>query len=152
MYNPYRKYCRSWWRHWLRLPGDVVEFLRRLWYYAPVIWEDRDFDFIPFLKIIRLKLLRVRKVMENHSMAAHAEDRVAELAKADVLLRNVLEEDPDDEWSMHYNQWHIGQRDGINCKVRRDCDHALVASANRTERNWRRLWRHIEKYSRGWWD
>jgi hypothetical protein len=148
-YNPYRKYCSSWWRFWLNVPADLLAFAKKLYDYAPILWEDRDFDHGYLLRMMRFKIRRMREHMEKHAIIAHAEDYVAEMALADVLLRNVQDEDPDDEWSLHWNQWHNKFKCSASKKV---CNKALSDTHRRTERNWKRLWRHMDKYMRGWWD
>lgn len=153
-YNPYRKYCSAWWRYWLNLPGDVWEFLCRLYDYAPILWADRDFDFAYLLRLMRFKIKRMRKAIELNAVIAHAEDVIAEMAKADVLLRNVVDEDPDDEWSIHWSRWHTGAKHlndpcaapGASCRL------ALDFTRKREERNWRKLWAYFEKHMQGWWD
>lgn len=152
-YNPYRRYCRLWWMYWSNLPGDILAFLRRLWDWAPLLWHDEDWDYAYLLRIMRFKVLRMRKHMEKRAIIAHAEDHTAEMAIADVLFRNVVEEDPDDEWSMHYNQWHIGLKFNEHCKAPgAACRLALNYSAKRGRRNWKKLWRHLDRYMQGWWD
>lgn len=151
-YNPYKKYSTSWWRFWLNFPRDIIEFIKRVWDYSPLLWDDRDWDYSCILQLLRFKLLRLRKHMEKYAIIAHAEDVIAELACADVLLRNVIEEDPDDEWSNHYSQWHSHIKAFKDCKNRRKHMRALRLSGVREERNWKNLWQHIEKHCRGWWD
>lgn len=127
--------------------------LRNIVAWLPILWHDEDYDFTYTLRILRFKFKRLRQHMEQHTFIAHAEDVIAELAQADVYLRNVGDEDPDDEWSMHYDQWHTGL--GINrpCGAgKKVCLKSLGDSAKRSRRNWRRVWRHIEKHAEGWWD
>lgn len=151
-YNPYKKYSSYWWRFWLRLPHDIFVFIVRMRDYAPLIWEDRDWDYSSLLHIMRFKIRRMRDCIGGNSLTAHCEDNVAEMAKADVLLRNVIEEDPDDEWSQHYSQWDSHIKAFKDCKNQREHRRSLNLSHLREERNWRALWRHMDKYLRGWWD
>lgn len=151
-YNPYKKYSSSWWRFWLNLPSDIFAFINRILDYTPLLWEDRDWDHADLLRMIRFKIRRMRKHMEKHAIIAHAEDHVTEMAQADVLLRNIIEEDPDDEWSAHYYQWDAHKKSFRDCKNPQEHTRALMLSQVRTERNWQQLWRHFDKYMRGWWD
>lgn len=154
-YNPYRKYSSYWWRYWLNLPSDAKHFAQRVWAYRELLWNDNDFDYAAILHIMRFKLLRLRKHMEEHAITAHSEDNVAELARVDVLLRNVIDEDPDNEWSRHADQWHHYHKDDWNlnkCGAKKECGKAARAGMDREERNWHLLWEHIDKHMRGWWD
>src|SRR5258708_1200808 len=134
-YNPYKKYSTSWWRFWLQLPRDLVDCVVRVIDYMPLLWDDRDWDYNCALRFLRFKLLRLRKHMEKHAIIAHAEDVIAELARVDVLLRNVIEEDPDDEWLNHYYQWDSHIKAFGDCKNRREHTRTLHLSHSREERN-----------------
>lgn len=151
-YNPYKKYSSYWWKFWLNFPWDILHFVERMYDYAPLLWEDRDWDHAYLLRMMRFKIRRMRVNMEKYAIIAHAEDHVAEMAQADVLLRNVIEEDPDDEWSTHYSQWDSHIKRFTDCKNRREHMKSLNLSRAREERNWQNLWRHLDKYTRGWWD
>jgi hypothetical protein len=151
-YNPYRKYCSRWWKFWTYVPGDIWDFIVRLYDYAPLLWEDRDWDHAHLLRMMRFKINRMRHHMETHAIIAHAEDHVAEMAQAEVMLRNIDDEDPDDEWSMHWNQWHVSLKDFNDCKDPLGCQKALRATHRRERRNWHGLWKHLDKYMQGWWD
>ena len=154
-YNPYRKYSSYWWKYWLNFPGDVLWFFKRIWSYREILWHDNDFDFASVLHIMRFKLKRMRKHMEEHAISANSEDTVAELAQVDVLLRNVMDEDPENEWSRHCDQWHHYLKDGWNlnqCKAKRERSKSVKAGMKREEENWHKLWVHIDQYMRGWWD
>lgn len=150
-YNPFIKYSSLWWRFWLHLPGDVFCFLVRIWDYAPLLWEDRDWDYAYLLRMMRFKIQRMRKSMERNTVIANAEDYVAETAAIDVLLRNVIDEDPDDEWSMHYDMCDDHTTGFGACKNRLEHGTAFSLSAAREKRNWKALWRHFDKYLLGWW-
>lgn len=151
-YNPYRKYCWAWWRFWLNLPGDLLVFARKMWDYAPLLWDDRDWDFNGVLRLARFKLRRLRDHIDHHAYIAHREDVVAELAHMDVLLRNVVEDDPDDEWSMHFNQWDLHTKGFKDCKNQTEHKQSLKQSWLRERRNWHRLWDYFEKHAQNWWD
>jgi len=151
-YNPYRKYCGRWWKFWTYVPGDIWDFIVRMWEYAPLLWEDRDYDHAHLLRMMRFKINRMRRHMEKHAIIAHAEDHVAEMAQMDVMLRNVEDEDPDDEWSMHWNQWHMHLKNLNDCKDSVGCQKALRATSRRERRNWHAIWKHLDKYAGGWWD
>lgn len=154
-YNPYKRYSSYWWRYWLNVPADVIWFFKRIWLYRELLWKDNDYDYGSILHIARFKLTRLRKHIEEHAMLAHSEDRIAELAKVDVLLRNVIDEDPDDEWGMHCSQWHLYDKKGWNmnkCGAKKECYKACMAGRRREERNWHELWAYIDKNMRNWWD
>lgn len=151
-YNPYRKYCSAWWRYWTNVPGDIMGYFQRVWDYRILLWEDNDYDFNSVMRLMRFKLKRISKHFEKHNISAHCEDRVAELARLDVMLRNVIEDDPDDEWSMHYSQWDTFTKGFKDCKNQKEHKRALKLTWEREQRNWFGLWKYIAKNARNWWD
>lgn len=152
-YNPYRPFTSYWWKYWLHLPYDIKWFFKRIYIYRHFLWEDNDYDFASILHIMRFKLRRLRDHLDQHGHLAHKEDRVAELARVDVLLRNVVEEDPDDEWSMHHSQWHHNKDLNDPCPESEEaCHKACFDGMEREQRNWHELWKYIDEHMRGWWD
>lgn len=151
-YNPYKKYCGAWWRYWLNLPGHIGQYLKRIWDYRTLLWEDNDYDFNSVMRIMRFKLKRLRHHFEEHKIIAHAEDNVAALARVDVMLRNVIEKDPDDEWFLHYHRWDAYIKGFKDCKNPKEHRQALDLTWKREQRNWFCLWRYIAKNARNWWD
>lgn len=152
-YNPYRKYSSYWWKYWLNLPSDAKWFFKRIWLYRNILWNDTDYDFSSILRIISFKAQRMSEHFTKHRISARTLDNVAELAKLQTLLRNVMGEDPDDEWSLHHDQWHSKKGFNEPCpQSKKACLKASIASIVREERNWRALWAYIEAHMRGWWD
>ena len=150
-YNPYQKYSSYWWKYWWNLPYDLVFFLKRLRLYAPLLWEDRDFDYAYLLRLIKFKLQLMRPVIEN-GVAAHAHQKAIEIHQAEVMIDNIYE-DPDDELSLHYDQWHRNTEFNEPCRQSdEECHKAVTASLERNERNWRILWDHLRDKMQGWWD
>lgn len=150
-WNPYRKFCDRWWWYWTNLPGDIWDFFVRLYDYAPLLWEDRDWDYVFLLRLMQYKLRRMRPVIER-GMLAHRHQRSIEIHQAEVMLENIFD-DPDDEWSLHHDQWHHNKDINDPCpQSEEECHKALMASAERTERNWHNLWKHMDENCRGWWD
>ena len=128
----------------------MIRKLIRLYQWLPVIWKDEEWDYNYLLDIIKYKLSRMEKVIGSpRSFAAHWEQRRVELAQAQLLISK-FHDDPDDEWTAHYNQYHTGE--GLSCPAETTCRLSLSASHKRTERNWKAIWKHFEKCGRGWWD
>lgn len=151
-YNPYKTYSSYWWKYWLNLPCDITSYFQRIWEYRFILWHDNDWDFSSVERMMRFKLKRISKHISDHALICHTEDKVAELARVDVMLRNVIDEDPDDEWSMHYYQWDQHIKGFKDCKNQREHKRALKLSWERQKRNWHSLWKYIEKYAQGWSD
>lgn len=133
-------------------PMRYIRKIKKVIEWLPLIWRDEDWDFCYLLYLMRYKLQRMSKCIGDVKIISHTEDVVAELAKADVLLRNVIEEDPDDEWNLHYNQWHIGKEMNDRCNAENECHRDLALSAKRSATNWHKLWKHLDKYAQGWWN
>lgn len=150
-YNPYRRYSSYWFKYWWNLPYDTWAFLKRVYEYAPILWDDRDWDYAHLLILLKYKLRRMRPVIEN-GIGAHSNLRSIEIHQAEVMIDNVFE-DPDDEWSLHHDQWHQNKDLNDPCpQSEEECHKALTASAERSERNWHTLWKYMDEHCQGWWD
>lgn len=150
-YNPYRKYSSFWWKFWGHLPSDIRDFVVRLWTYAPLIWEDRDWDYAFLLRMIKFKLKRMQPIIRD-GIALHSHHKALEIHQAEIMIENIFE-DPDDEWMMHHGAWHQGKELDDPCpQSEEECHKALMASHHRDERNWHALWKHLDDNMRGWWD
>ncbi len=130
----------------------MLKKIKKLIEWLPIIWKDEDWDFAYLLILIKYKLSRMEKIIgSNKSFAAQWEDRKLELVKAQLLISN-YQDDPVDEWILHFNRWHgpeLGFKDCDNAKA---CHKANTASYKRERRNWASIWNHISKYGEGWWD
>jgi len=145
--NPYRRFCREWWRYYLRIPQNTYEFVKRIIDYAPILWNDRDWDYSFLLRLLKFKLSRMETVCGSpKSHAADWEQIKVELATAQLLISKI-EDDPDDEWSLHWDQYHLSR-----CKDKCECDTARLLSEQRRIRNWHALWKYLDKHMPRWWD
>ena len=124
--------------------------LKKLCYWLPIIWADEDFDFDYLLTLLAFKIKRMRLHHEKHQLITHWRHVVKEMIDAELMIANI-KDDPDDEWSLHWGQWH----NGImlkDCKEKAACNTSSKLSHKRAERNWHKLWKHLDKYAQGWWD
>ncbi len=129
----------------------MIKKLIKLWDWLPIIWADEDWDFAYLLRLMQFKLSRMRPVIENgHS--TECMDRAKEILTAEILLRNVVDEDPEDEWSAHYTQYDAHIDSTSDCANPNEHWMALELSAFRERRNWAALWSHLEAHAQGWWD
>jgi hypothetical protein len=129
---------------------NFFKSVARLWVWLPVIWRDRDYDYGFLLTLIDFKLSRMKPVIGS-GYSVHAQDYALQIEKARLLIRNI-HEDPDDEFSAHYDQWDGLGDNYEECDAHEEHSAALVASMKRDRRNWHALWKHFNKYMRGWWD
>lgn len=150
-YNPYVRYSSYWWRYWLNGPFHVCSFLKRVWDYRKPLWEDNDYDYAAIIHMMRFKFKRLRNHMERHGLALDTEDRVAELAYVDMLFRNALDEDPDNEWTLHWDRFHTWTAE-LECHAERECAIAAKLAEERAARNWHTLWKYLDKHMQKWWD
>lgn len=133
-------------------PMRYVRKVKKLIDWFPLIWKDEDWDYAYLLTLIGYKLKRMRECIHSNDVIAHAENVANEILEAEIMIRNIAD-DPDDEWSLHYNQWHSCKSSVSEpCQAEGECRKTLELSAKRSEKNWHKLWKHLDKYSQGWWD
>lgn len=127
--------------------------------WIPVLWNNAyDYDYQSALNVLRYQLQRTRKHLHKHNSIIDNEEVVLQLDTVDSLFQKVSE-DPEDEWSVHWNMYHntddLESLDSFNkpCPAGEEAHkEASDLGALRTERNWLKLWHYIYANMRNWWD
>ena len=130
----------------------VVRFAERLISWLPILWKHDDWDYSTLLYQIQHQVERFARVQDRNRTGAHWSERVAECDRFRHLIE-LVHEDPDDEWSYHYYQYHQSKDMNAPCpQSDAICKKALNLSHKREDRNWRNVWKYLNKYLRNWWD
>src|ERR1051325_2723979 len=72
---------------------DFFRQLKRLIEYIPVIWKDRDWDYHYLLVMLKYKLSRHRKDMENDTWHTQAKRRAKEMRTCELLLDRLIKDE-----------------------------------------------------------
>jgi hypothetical protein len=72
---------------------NLVYGLQNIWAWLPVIWKDRDWDYLYLLKLLRFKLGRMQAHFNKHALLTDDDlQRLnIELGRARYLLRSLLD-------------------------------------------------------------
>lgn len=137
--------------HVIKLLTYYLTNTRRIIAWVPVIWNDVDYDYGSILNLLKFKLRRMKPVIySGYCITAHEDALNIEKA---ILLIEHFQSDPEDEWSIHHDQFHAHDW-AIDKPCANIAEHraALHASYAREERNWKAIWKHLNKHMRSWWD
>ena len=105
----------------------MLSGIRNLIDWLPVIWRDRDWDWIFLIRILRLKLSRMERFFEKDAMIADRDKVARRIREARMLTDRLIA----DEYWRHKDWQHE------EFMVQQDVD---------------RLCEIMRKYMRGWWD
>lgn len=89
----YRKWCSRWWRDLFMLPVTFFYFLKRLWEYREVLWDDFEGDWIPIARMLQYKIRRNRESMERNKIIVNWERPVKQQCMAEALLQRIIDDD-----------------------------------------------------------
>ena len=81
----------------LRKIKKIFKFLKRLWLYLPVIWNDCDYDYAAVITLIKFKLGHLREHIADHQMFIGWEEVVKEIKKAEMLIIKFSDEYPSEQ-------------------------------------------------------
>ena len=133
--------------------------------YAPIIWEDEDWDGAYTLSMLQYKIRRTRKFISKHGNAVkETRDRdVKNMHIAEEALERMLKDDyARTEWGRHRKQYPhqklIDQPDGSAMMHEfrpgeRTCVKRISnLEYKRKKADWRFLFDHLYEHLEEWWD
>lgn len=106
---------------------DIKYGLQNLWAYKRIIWKDRDWDFYYLHLLMRFKLDRMQKQMDENGCSTASPLNAKQMRYAIFLLDRIN--------AGRYHE-HVGYK------------KAYEMEAN----DYRRLYRFLEKNVQKWWD
>lgn len=166
----------KYWLHdkWWDFVGKPIYFLKKVYAYAKLLWNDFDFDAQCLYPLIRLKLQRVQKALENGNAIQEDKDMKA-LKLAIKLLDRLIEDKYWAPMDRHDRKWGemetwfepterndgssywMSKRAKANTPELKEQEILEFRKAYETEdmlreRDKRNLFRILDKYIRTWWD
>lgn len=127
----------------MKIYHNIVEGLRSLFYWLPVIWKDRNWDYQFTLNVLEHSLRRLYKFLNGPDCAAwQPKSRIRQLRVCLLLLERMRgcyidkagKTEPRYVVGGMYADWNSD-----------DCRYL-------EEQDWKYLWGLLEKYMRNWWD
>lgn len=139
-------------------------FIKKVWDYTKLLWNDWDFDYLCLLRLIELKTRRTREYLVDEKMV-HVDER--RMKEVEYLARRIFEDNYfPEEWDEYLSQLHMksvpctleGFEDLYELKINHDDpDHEwkrkyLHEKTERLKQNEiDRLFYLIRKYLQVWW-
>jgi hypothetical protein len=162
----------------VQVPKDCARFVKNVWDYKELMWNDRDWDHAFILEILQFKIKKTRMYMEKSQRHTCWKKDVADMKRAEALIQAFLDDTVCDElYNAHDEKWGKSKttfvEQNIESKLRgsimvslrpnaltpekmieeRKEFRQLIKKAHSLEaRKWRSLWKNIEKNLRNWWD
>ena len=151
-------------KYWLKkIFYHPVMRAKRFLDYAPILWQDEDYDWSAILRMLQYKIKRTRLHLEDHKMFEGFEEACAEMLEAETIIDRILKESwLEEEFEAHMKkyplQWKTNEKgeeylesthdkpQGVEFKSLHERRRALE------EADWNRLGFLISTHLRGWWD
>lgn len=156
-------------RFFNRLPYNIYYGITNLVIWFPAIWQDRDWDYYFFYKILRLKLKNMEDLHRNYAHYVGSEKEADRLKLCVLLLDRLIDDNYYDiVFKNHEKKWGsltLGTSDG-KCNISREKVYTEEDSYQemkeskklyQKENDLRKqdvdmLFDTIKKYVEGWWD
>ena len=162
------------------LPKKTYRFLRKLYAWSPILWNDFDWDYSYLLKILEFKLHRMADTIESNGIIV-ASDRVAkQIRYATFLIERIQEENYcKEEYAAHEEKWgegvmnfvdlpkddpHYGtcsemnmytiksKQQGLEDQEKKEHMVIYERARDTRQKDLDRLFRHMRRYLERWWD
>lgn len=147
--------------------GYFLENLRALIDYIPLIWKDRDWDFVFFLLMMKFKLKRMRNYFLKSSILCKksSKETVDQIKKAEQLIDLMIEDDfIKKEYAAHNKKWGKSKvlKNGVWGKdfltesqkkqEQKEIRKIFILEEKRRSKTWKDFFSILEKDLPGWWD
>lgn len=120
--------------------------------WLPLLWKDRDWDYGFLLEILKFKLQRMAVCIDRNDAITDKQEVCRQIYSVVNAIRD-YEDDPDDEWTKHWEIYHKNLKQKLDdCVNHSECRKASNASAQREQRNWARIWTLLNKHGQNFWD
>lgn len=141
---------------------DLIERIRHICAWLPVLWKDRDFDQAYLVEIVQFKLSRMADHFEEHQFVGGWERQVRDIRVTVQRLeryRDSHKHGPPMPFPEHGWDWEDApDRPGYR-QLKKKPPHAAAAQLRWSRQhsaiereNWDAAWEMIRKRGRTWWD
>jgi len=159
-----------WW-----LPRRICRLIGKLLAYIPILYNDFDWDWHFILILLKFKLKRTRECITNNDIIADAKKVSKQIKYAEDLIDQILNDDfCKEEWAAHNKKWgelHINSvsipgstssrylfnRYNVTNKTEEEQEREEFRKISSLEVKRqlaadKKLFEHLRKYYRSWWD
>ena len=83
----------------------IGEFIKRLWSWLPILWRDRDWDYLCLFGILRFKLKSMEEYFGSEkSIGVHANRHAKKMKICRILIDRICK-DSYSCWNVHNKKW-----------------------------------------------
>lgn len=180
--NLYENIVEIYTHTFIYFPRNLYHFIKRVCQLAPIIWYDRDYDWAPMMYYLKFKIQKTADHIEEHNHIVNAPKYVKQMRKAVELIdlaiddhhyyeeceKPVIEKYGRTVWLTEcqtMNPEWVTKRNFSSLISRREkwtpeldkeinkANRAYMKKAQKMhERDWNKLFDHLAKYMRHWWD
>lgn len=158
------------------LPKHINFFIKRMVELIPVVWRDADYDWSSILLFMKFKINKIRLCLEKEGDRKNSKKYLKELKEAEKLLdivsdeyyyweecvkpvekqygKNILyiEEGKDKKRALRVLVRRENWTEELSKKIYKEESKAINKSYEKYEKQWHKLWEHLDKNMRNWWD
>ena len=100
--NIFRRIYLWWYFKGRYYPKDLIRGIKKLWYWFPVIWKDRDYDDHYIFEVLKHKLKSQSKYIGDRDFHTRAQQD----ARRMKLCVRLIEKVQDESYQMEYMDYH----------------------------------------------
>ena len=160
----------------VQIPKDIKIFAQTLWSYKGFLWSDRNYDHAFILQVLQLKIRRTKEYIGKHQRHTRWELDVKNMQKAEDMIEAILTASHDEALrEAHDAKWGKAKpyfvptgdslggsymrsdrpkvhTDKERAQERKEYSAMIKKSMKLEEKAWSKLWVHLDKNMRNWWD
>jgi hypothetical protein len=143
---------------------DLVNFIKKIWIYRKILWNDRDFDWAFIVSMLILKLDRTRNHILEHNLIESAQEVYDQISYVIERLERIASNSREDEAleALHtkYGVTFDFKGGRFNCRVskgteedyNREFREWADKSAELNQQDLDEAFSYMAKYLKTWWD
>lgn len=74
---------------------SIPSFIKRIFVYLPILWEDRDYDYMYLLKLMQFKLARMEQDHQKYSLHEGKEYIISQLQEVQKIIQKIHDDEYD---------------------------------------------------------
>lgn len=152
----------------------VRDFIIRVFHYLPILWQDKDFDWVFIITMLQFKLKRTREYLVKENIIVDIEEISKQIEIAENLIDKILKDDfckeeqdaHDLKWG-ETNDYFTPNKNGIGSILNFSKTNANTPEEKEQERSeqfaiyglgekrkadaWDKLYAHLRANLENWW-
>lgn len=132
---------------------DIICGIKNLFYYFPVIWNDRYWDYEYLLVLLEYKLQQMREGLIKNGIIEEKQLQKT-VQQIDVIIQNLRDYPNAFEIYEDLHQEDLQKIKSMTNKTIQDelCKDFIEKSIEFENKIWRNIWDGLKKHGRGFWD